>query len=279
MKLLFSAILITTCSSAFAQDLHITAFGGFANYQGDLQDKRFTTQQGHAALGAGLYYEITNKIGLRANATFATISSSDQTGTKYAERNLSFSSPKTDVHLGLEYNLLDIYDKGFSPYIFAGISFFHFNPSTIDSAGKKVFLQPLGTEGQGFYLNRKKYSLNQLSIPFGGGVKLALGENVRVGLEIGLRKTNTDYLDDVSTTYVDHDNLAAQNGAEAASVAYRGDELKNGSAYPSEGTQRGGAKAKDWYYFSGVTLSFRLHKNENGGSGRSSHTGCPANMH
>ncbi|MEJ7611014.1 MAG: DUF6089 family protein [Ferruginibacter sp.] len=277
MKILLSLLLLASGLYTGAQNLHITVFGGFSNYQGDLQEKRFTTTQAGPAFGAGLLYEITNKISARANFTYGKISADDKTGTKNRDRNLSFSSPITDVHLGVEYNILDIYEKVFTPYVFAGISYFHFNPSAIDSTGNKVFLQPLGTEGQGFFEGRKKYDLNQFAIPFGAGAKLALGENLRIGFEIGLRKTNTDYLDDVSTTFADQQALIANNGPQAAALSFRGDELKNSAtAYPAAGAQRGSPKFKDWYYFSGLTLSFRL--DGNGGGNSRSKLGCPMNI-
>ena len=59
-------------------------------------------------------------------------------------------------------------------------------------------LQPLGTEGEGFYKGEKKYNLTQLAIPIGGGFKYAISNNVRIGIEVGFRKLFTDYLDDVS---------------------------------------------------------------------------------
>lgn len=84
-----------------------------------------------------------------------------------------------------------------------------------------------------------------------------------MGVEFGVRKLFTDYLDDVSTTYVDQNLLLLNRGAKAVELAFRGGELKNGATYPADGTQRGGNKAKDWYYFTGITASFRI-----GGSDR-----------
>lgn len=278
MKPSILALLIFTAFSSNAQNLSVTLFGGMANYQGDLQDKWITTSQADYAVGAGVSYELTNKLSLRGNVTFAKIGASDSKGSRNTNRNLSFTSPLRDIHIGAEYSLLDIYETGFTPYIFAGISYFHFNPSTIDTSGKKVFLQPLGTEGQGFYDGRKKYNLNQFAIPFGGGVKLALGDNIRLGFELGLRKTNTDYLDDVSSTFADETLLLQNNGQQAVSLSYRSDELKGStSTYPAAGTQRGNVKLKDWYYFSGITMSFRLQGLYGGGGGKSK-LGCPANV-
>ncbi len=87
-----------------------------------------------------------------------------------------------------------------------------------------------------------------------------------------MRKLFTDYLDDVSTTYVDEGTLAAAKGPTAVRFSYRGGELKNGEpAYPVAGTIRGGAKSKDWYYFQGITLRIRLHH----GLRRGQRFGCP----
>ena len=273
-------LLFVGAFNAKAQNVHLTAFGGFSNYQGDLQDKRFTLDQSHPAFGLGVLYEITAQLYARANVTFGKISGDDKNNSKNAIRNLSFSSPVTDIHLGLEYDLLNPYEHFIAPYLFAGISHFNFNPSAIDTAGRKVYLQPLSTEGEGFYQGRKKYQLGQFAIPFGGGIKLSLSENIRVGFEIGMRKTNTDYLDDVSTTYIDQNILFANRGQQAVNMAFRGGELKTGLTYPADGSQRGSAKSKDLYYFSGITLSIRLNGGDDGNSSAlKSKTGCPTNVY
>ncbi len=273
-------LLITTVVFTNAQKMYVTAFGGFSNYQGDLQDKRFTLNQSHPAVGAGFAYEITDKLLARANATFGKLSGDDKQNTKNAARNLNFTSGITDIHIGLQYHLLNPYEYRLTPYLFAGLSYFHFNPYTHDTANRKVFLQPLSTEGQGFLQGRSNYKLNQFSIPFGGGVKFSLSENVGVGAEVGLRKTNTDYLDDVSTEYVDQFLLLANRGAKAVELAFRGDEVKTGDPYPAAGSQRGSAKNKDWYYFAGLILAVRLNSNGGGSkSGSKSKTGCPTNIY
>jgi hypothetical protein len=277
----FLIIALSFACTASAQKLHVTIFGGFANYQGDLQAKRFTLDQSHPAFGAGLLYEISEKLYARANVTFGKLTGDDKKNAKNIARNLSFSSPISDIHLGLEYNFYSLYERAITPYIFAGISNFSFRPSALDSAGNKVFLQPLSTEGQGFYKNRKPYKLNQFAIPFGGGLKFAFSDNFRIGVEVGLRKTNTDYLDDVSTTFVDEGLLLANRGPKAVELAFRGDELKSGLSYPVDGAQRGGEKYKDWYYFGGINLAIRLHGSGNGGSGKGGgkyKTGCPARV-
>jgi len=278
-KLPVLAALLLCFTVASAQKLHLTLFGGLSNYQGDLQSKRFTFQQSNAAFGIGGLYEFTNKLYLRANVTFGKVMGDDISSNTYRNRNLSFSSPITDVHLGLEYDLLNSYENSLTPFVFAGVSFFHFNPSTLDSSGKKVYLQPLGTEGQGFFMGREKYNLSSFALPFGGGLKLALSENIKVRFELGLRSAATDYLDDLSTTYADEALLLANNGPQAVDLAFRGDENKSGLTYPAANSVRGGPKSKDWYYFTGLGVSFRLGSKNNATGGGKNKTGCPVNIY
>ena len=270
---LFSSLFLN------AQRLHVSLFGGFSNYQGDLQKAKFTFSQAKFAFGAGAAYEITEKFYVRLNVVAGKVSGNDKTNKINASRNLSFSSSITELHLGLEYDLMNVYENRYALYIFAGIGGFKFNPSAIDSLGQKVYLQPLGTEGQGFYEGRKKYALSAMVIPFGGGLKLAVNDDVFVKLEAGVRKTFTDYLDDVSTTYVDREMLLANNGFKAAELAFRGDELKPGLVYPVPGSIRGSPKRTDYYYIIGASISFRLNtKSDKGYSGKNK-TGCPVNVY
>ena len=278
--LLLSTVILLSFSVAQAQNLHFTLFTGVSNYQGDLQPKKITFQQGNFAFGVGGLYELSEKLYLRGNVTVGKISGDDQKSYDNASRNLNFSSQIVDVHLGLEYDILNNYDRSLVPFVFAGVSVFHFNPTTFDSVGRKVFLQPLGTEGQGFFQGRTKYDLTQLAIPFGGGLKLAISENVRLRFEVGFRKTFTDYLDDVSSTYADKSQLLLNNGQRAVDLAFRGDEIKGSAAtYPAVNSKRGNAADKDLYYFAGMGISFRLSsmdggRQREGGVGRGS-TGCP----
>lgn len=258
-------ILLATgfTATVAAQNVNFNILTGFTNYQGELQEKQITLNQAHIAFGAGLEYEVTDKLHLRLTGIFGKISGDDKKGTKNQARNLNFTSPLTEISLGMEYQLLSLYRRRFTPYIFAGISRFSFDPTAIDTAGRKIKLQQLSTEGQDFTPDRKKYKLGQFAIPFGAGVKMNIGRNVILGLELGMRKTFTDYLDDVSTTYVDEFELFSNRGDQAVNISYRGDELPGGSPfYPAAGTQRGDPKTKDWYYFGGISIGFRLNSLE-----------------
>src|SRR5690242_10212306 len=96
-KIISIAVLSLCVYTTGAQKLHLTAFGGFSNYQGDLQDKRFTLDQSHPAFGAGILYEFTERIYGRANVTFGKISGDDSKNSRNAARNLNFSSKLTDI--------------------------------------------------------------------------------------------------------------------------------------------------------------------------------------
>jgi Domain of unknown function (DUF6089) len=273
-KITLLIISLAAAITMSAQNLHLTVFGGFSNYQGDLQEKGYTIDQAHPAFGMGLLYDVNHYLSLRANVTRGTLSGNDRYNPRNFERNLNFSSPITDFHLGLEYNMINLNARRFSPYLFAGISYFKFDPSTKDSAGQKVYLQPLGTEGQGFYKDRKEYKLGQFAIPFGAGIKFNIRPYIRLAFEIGMRKTSTDYLDDISTTYIDPNILLLNRGSLAVDLAFRGDELKTGLTYPGDGNQRGKVENKDWYYFSGINIIIKL-RDAAKAYARNSKTRCP----
>lgn len=279
-----SSILLLVILPCFArsQNLHADLFLGVANYQGDLQGKRFTFDQAHPAAGIGASYDFTGKFILRAGFTYATVEGNDQkntTGKGIEFRNLRFKSKITELQLGAEYNIFDLDERNFSPYIFVALAGYHFNPYTSDIAGNKVFLRPLRTEGQGLtaYPDKKQYSLTQFAIPFGAGLKLSISDNIQLGVELGLRKLFTDYLDDVSTTYADSTVLANNVSTQSAALAYRGDELAGAPPYPDEGAQRGNSKYKDWYYFTGFKVSYRLGAGN--GNSKKNRMGCPRNIY
>ena len=185
---------------------------------------------GNTQLNGSLYLSATYKeaFGLRIEGTMGKVKAYDSilknvrttTGGRY-ERNLSFTSTITEVALIAEIHPLFIFinwagredsPPNFSPYLLGGIGFFSFNPQTV-LAGKTIDLQPLHTEGQGFtqYPDRKPYSLHQSNWLLGVGVKYALSPVINIRAEMLYRILNTDYLDDVSTRYVDP-ALFAANG-------------------------------------------------------------------
>jgi hypothetical protein len=265
----------------------VNVLGGFSNYIGDLQSKTYTTQQAHGAFTVGLQYDLNAHFSIRGNASYGKVGASDAYSSKpdVRARNLSFQTKIYEGNFLLEYNLLDLDEHKFTPYAFAGVGIFHFNPFAYDSLGHKLYLRQLSTEGEGLsaYPNRKPYNLIQMNIPFGGGIKMRVTDNVVIAYEIGLRKLFTDYLDDVSTTYVDRATLLAAKGPDAVKMAYRGGELKGGAGYPVAGTPRGKSSTKDWYYLSGIRVIIGFGNKRiqeyRGGGGRNRMYDCPKKVY
>ena len=266
-----------------AQRVFIGVAGGLSNYNGDLLDKLYHKKLTNGFIGLTVHYELQDQILLRGSYNFARVNGSDVYSEKedLRMRNLHFESAISEFSIVGEYYLFNLYERRFSPYGFVGLGIFHFDPYTYDSAGTKIFLKPLSTEGQGIYPDKKPYSLWQPTIPFGGGVKFAISENLRIGFEIGIRKTFTDYLDDVSTSYPDQNDLLAARGQTAVDFSYRSDEVPGGNAaFPTKATQRGGAEQKDMYYFTGLNIMFRPSfggggSSRNRGFGKKGKYGCP----
>lgn len=277
----FLIISLFSCSLLLAQRVHIGLSGGLANYSGDLLDQLYHKKLTNGFIGVTGHYEIQDQILLRASYHFARVDGADVYSDKpnLRERNLQFESAISEFAVIGEYYLFNLYEKRISPYGFIGLAVFHFDPYTINN-NQKIFLKPLSTEGQGLYPNKKHYSLWQPAIPLGGGVKFAISENIRVGIEVGLRKLFTDYLDDVSTSYPDYNDLLAAKGQTAVDYSYRSDEYPGGNpTFPTKDTQRGSAAQKDNYYFTGLNISFRPSFNGGGGRrngfGKKGRYGCP----
>ena len=265
-----------------AQRVHVGVAGGLANYSGDLLDKLYPKKLTNGHIGIVAYYEINDRLLLRGSYIFARVNGDDALSEKaeLRARNLRFESKISEFSIGGEYHLFSLYEKRYTPYVFAGLGLFHFDPYTHDTTGILYHLRPLSTEGQYTNSGKKSYQLLQPVIPFGGGVKFAITENLRIGVEFGFRKIFTDYLDDVSTSYPDYNELLLTNGPIAVQLSYRGDELPGGDpAFPTKDTQRGGSAQKDIYYFTGLTITFRPSFGGGGSRNRSfgkkGKYGCP----
>lgn len=276
-------ILLLLSLAVSAQRIHVGVFAGLSAYNGDLTEKIFPKKMINGAIGITGNYELTDQFMIRAGLTYSVIGAADRynSDSGLINRNLSFETSIYEFSGMIEYYLNNLYERRFSPYAFVGLAAFHFDPYTIYN-GNKVHLQPLSTEGQGLpgYNDRKPYSLFQMAIPFGAGAKYAITENIHIGLEISFRKLFTDYLDDVSKTYVDPADLLTAKGQLAVDVSYRGDEVGGSPVYPAKNTQRGSSDNKDIYYFAGIHLTYRLGRgigSWGGGGGRKKNTGCPPN--
>lgn len=269
-KSLFISLLIPFIAlTAYAQRSEVGLFVGGSYYLGDLNP---STQFANTSPAAGLIYRynLSTRWALKFNGIYGTLLGDDaSSGGWNKQRNLSFRSKVLDFSGQIELNFFPYYTGSskytFTPYIFTGLSIFSFNPKAKYN-GEWYELQPLGTEGQGTtaYPGRKSYSLTQLSLPFGVGVKISISKLVCLGLEWSFRKTFTDYLDDVSTTYPDPYQLEAEKGPLAALLSNRSVSVP-GEPPLVAGMQRGNSKTKDWYSFAGITLTVKIRGNNDKG--------------
>lgn len=255
-------LLLVLSINVFSQQWHVGIFGGLSAYNGDLTDKIFPKKVINGAIGLTANYEFRDRIMFRAGLTYSVVGGADRFSDDpdLVVRNLSFETSITEFSLVGEYYLMNLYDRKYSPYVFGGLAVYHFNPYAFNGTDEKIYLKPLSTEGQGLPgYTAKPYSLSQLAIPFGGGVKYAINDKFRIGLELGIRKLFTDYLDDVSGFYADQNDLLANRGQLAVDMSYRADEVAGGNpSYPTKGTGRGGPENNDIYYFLGLHLTYRL---------------------
>lgn len=276
--LLYTAVLIFAAGSIQAQYQSTVQEGEFgvsvgaAHYFGDL-NTRARINRPKPALGLFFRKQFGNYTGLRVAAHYAQLGYSDIYNTKnefMLRRNLSFNTNIWELSLQGDFNFFKFVPGDpayrFTPYITLGAGVFSYDPYAYIK-GEKVFLRPLGTEGQGYqqYPDRKPYGSMAFCIPFGLGVKYNIIDNMNLGFEVVYRFTNTDYLDDVSKTYVDP-AIFPKNPVDgtpllAELLQDRSNETGNGEPIGFvNGTarQRGYPKQKDQYIMAEVTLSFNL---------------------
>ncbi len=274
-KGLLLLVLLGGVSRSFAQDdlFRVKVGLGLATYFGDLKEKAKPINQSSTAFSIGVSYDITDQIIGKLDFGLLKLKGDDRYNSRidFINRNLSFQTNIWEINLGVEYDFLNMKNEDYilSPYISLGIGIFHFNPWAYNRSGEKVYLKPLGTEGQGLtsYPDRKPYKLLQIQIPIGAGIKFAVNENINAFFDVSLRKIFTDHLDDVGNTYPDKNIILSEspNGAATIALTYRGDELTN-LPYPSTSLNRGGY-TNDIFYTLGVGISVRLNNFSIGSGG------------
>lgn len=294
-KVVLSIVSLLVSTSAMGQkafkgkpiEFGITV--GASNYIGDLS-KLVAIKETHPMGGLICRFNYSDFITLRGTAAYGRISGNDANYSSDAyrhRRNLSFRSNIIEFSGTIEWNILGFGEtqrfNPSSPYLFAGFGVFKFNPLAkftyhpeADLAndptgatpvhdpilkqydGQWIELQPLGTEGQETtkFNDRKRYPLTQLSIPFGVGYKKQFNDVWAWGLELGMRKTFTDYLDDVSKDYVDEQIVGGNNGFLAAALKDRAAEV--GQKKFDNGEARGAKSSKDWYFFLNFTITRKI---------------------
>ena len=258
--LFFALIPKDSLSQLFKSNTELGFKGGVSYYTGDLNSDHFSSS--NPAASFIVRRNLDRRFSLKGEVGIMSIDADDRNSDNPVrlDRGLHFRSQIQELSSQIEFNFLP-FETGsvlynWTPFIFGGISLYNFNPQAENSNGQWVDLQPLGTEGQGTtaYPDRKKYSRTQIAIPMGGGVKYTINDRLNVILSFSGRKTYTDYLDDVSTTYP-----GIPTEFDAASI-----EMSDPTYSHSKDEQRGNDLEDDWYFYTGISITFRLNNSSVG---------------
>ena len=239
---------------------------GAGHYFGDLNTRG---KLNRAKIAGTVFFRknFGNYIAVRIGASYARLGYSDvyNTHNKYMNlRNLSFNSNVWELALQGDFNFFRFMpgepEYSFTPYITLGGGIFSYDPFAY-LQGRKVNLRPLNTEGQNStqYPDRKSYKTMAFSIPFGGGVKYAINERVNIAFELLHRFTNTDYLDDVSKTYVEPTLFPANpDGTPSDGFLLYDRSYELGVSRRTPGLARGQSKQKDQFITAMIHFTFNL---------------------
>lgn len=215
--------------------------------------------------GLGIRQNLGQRFAIRATAYYTRLSANDKytSNTERHMRNLNFFTPVGGADAVLEWkwgNGSAAYN-GRNWYFFAGVGYFRFDPRTTYN-GATVRLQPLGTEGQYFMNGRSPYKLGAWSVPFGIGYKIKATRFGYLSFQVDARKTFTDYIDDVSTTFVDKTALLASNGQTAVDLSDRSNPDGRIIGFSDPGAIRGNPRNNDNFFFLSVQYNIILGGND-----------------
>lgn len=240
---------------------------GAAHYFGDLNPRSRINRPKPAF---GLYFRrpFNNYLAARISVHYAEVGYSDiySKNEFQLRRNLSFNSKIWEAAIQGDFNFFKYIpgdpNHSFTPFITIGAGIFSYDPyAYLD--GNKVYLRPLGTEGQNIsYVDasgkkRKPYGKTAICIPIGAGLKYNVSNNLNLSFQVVHRLTQTDYLDDVSTTYVGNDKFeVSAAGVPSTAFLMQDRSFEKGSPIGVEGRQRGWSKQKDQYIMAEIGISF-----------------------
>ena len=265
-KIVFSILIINSllASTSLGQSREMGIMLGVMNYKGDLQKATFANQNNLPGFGFLYRRSYSNHWAFKTAISYGHIKADDaQSDDPFCKnRNLNFKTTILEGTGQFEFNFFPYQTANpstlFTPYMSVGLSIFRFNPKAYYNGGY-IDLQPLGTEGQGTSANPDKdlYKRTNLAFVFGGGFKWKIGRRWSVVLESVVRKTYTDYLDDVSGVYADPNTIRVEYGKTAYYLSDRS-IVKNKAG--NIGRQRGDNTNRDWYHFTGVQFTYTLSK-------------------
>lgn len=246
-----AGFLLLVSIATHAQNMEFGGLAGGTYYLGELNpDRQFLLTR--PAFGGLIRLNFDDRWSARFNFLTGRIAGDDAVSLANENRNLRFRSSLTEISIIVEFNFLDYFTGSknhfFSPFMFAGPGYFTFNPRA-PYQGDYVELRGLGTEGL-----VDKYNLYGMAAVFGFGFKLSVTNRIGLGLEWGMRKTFTDYLDDVSEYYyIDFSNFTDPNQIGVAQHLSDPAFTKH-----DPGMQRGNPNDNDWYSFAGISITYRF---------------------
>ena len=245
-----------TVRTDFSKSKRYICFGGgigISNYFGDLSPRstRISSDLSHTRNNFSFYYlqRIHPNVNIRTSVgwmqlrgddySVASISNPTTSDIGRFKRNLSFRNNIFELSSVGIFELLPT-DRGYlrrnfvNPYGIIGLSLFRHNPQTktpiiSKKSSEWVDLQPLGTEGQftGISGTPQPYSLYQIGVPLGGGIRYRMMDRWDLSLEFCYRFVFTDYLDDVSGRYPNeetYDEMLNQGNFEGITLSNRSAE-------------------------------------------------------
>lgn len=209
------------------------------------------------SFSAGFKHAFGKRAGLRFIGSYARISGNDKftENPERRQRNLSFFSPVIDAYVAAEF----IPGESRKFYLFMGLGVVYFEPKT-QLDGRTYKLRLYGTEGQYFVQGKEPYKPFAMMIPFGVGFHFAENflQRHSLSLELVFHLSTTDYMDDVSTTYVDKAELANSNGQIAVQLMDR--SQSNIPGFSDPGSIRGDRRDKDNYSYCQIVYKYSLRR-------------------
>jgi outer membrane protein OmpA-like peptidoglycan-associated protein len=208
-------------------------FVGGSNYQGDLVPTEGPVlSETRPTVGIVTRLRLSNYFALRSNILYGEISGSDlnfDDESYVIRRNANFTNKYADLALLAEWEPFAFWKqdslerrKVLSPYIFAGAGLSMINP-VLDPGPNNDFTSVVLPDLEA------DFSKAVFNVPFGGGINFVLSKAVSLRFELGMRYTNSDYLDGISLA--------------------------------------GNPEAKDWMWFGGTNLSFTFIPKDSDGDG------------
>lgn len=164
-------------------------------------------------------------------------SSGDKANYSFFVRNIHFRNNVKELAASGIFKLVpdgrsSTNRNAFGAYVFGGVALFAHNPKArlpVDETTMKkqkwVALQPLHTEGQGNDGYAKPYSRIKFAFPVGVGLSYRINSQLDIAAELGMRFTNSDYLDDVSGNYPN--SLQAQTMSNRTLERYEARKAKS----------------------------------------------------